>query len=244
MIEAFKEYYILFTIIFTFVFTFLQEKCIDKVISHISGPKSAKFSKWFNSLLYSYSRSEIENDCQWLRGILCLLVLIGSLCTNINLSAFNYFIPAIIFIYLVVIAPDLLRKSIWQLFYPRTSEIIIIAILTTLNILYHKPHFFYFSENLQEEEISQYMFPCVIIMLIVKVIPIVVSVIVLLLVKYLKIFTMTLLKHDNPSKYIAKYVLVASSSCLLSLGGIKVITWGKIVITESINNFVHSYLML
>lgn len=244
MTEVLEDYSVLFSIIFTFAFAFLQEEYINKVISRISGPRSAKCSKWFNSLLYSYSRSEIENDCQWLRGVLLLLILIGSLCSCINSSTFDYFIPIIIFISLVIISPDLLQKSVKQLFSFRTSEVIVIALLTGLNILYHKPNYVYFPEMLQEEEIIQYMFPVVITILIVKAIPFVISVIILSLVKCFKMFAMILLKHNNPSRYIVKYVLMASTSYLLSLGAIMLFSWGKPVITKSIYTFLHSYLTL
>lgn len=236
MIEAFEEYYILFTIIFAFIFTFLQEGCIDKLISHLSGSRSAKFGNWFNASLSSYSRSSIKNNCKWLRLILVLLIIIGSLCAYINLSVINYFIPAIILIFLIIISPELLEKSAKQLLAIRTSEIIAVVILTVLNILYHKPNLLYFPEIQSEEEVLQYMLPVIKIILMVKAIPFIIAIVVISLVQCSKIFTMILLKHDNPSKYIAKYVLSVGSSYLLSLGVTKLIIWGKPIILESIHD--------
>lgn len=237
MIEAFEEYYILFTVIFTFVFTFLQEGCIDKLISHLSGPRSAKLGHWFNASLSAYSRSSIENNCKWLRLILVLLIIIGSLCSYISSLAFNYFIPAIIFILLIIISPTLLEKSAKQLFAIRTSEIIFILVLTALNIWYNKANLLYFFEIQPEEEVLQYMLPALKIVFMVKVIPLIIAIIIISLVQCSKMFTMMLLKHDNPSNYTVKYVLSVGSSYMLSLGVTKLIIWGKPIILESIHDF-------
>lgn len=233
MIDALKDYYILFTIIFTFVFTFLQEKCIDKIMPYFSGPRSTKFSKWFNSLLYSYSRSSIESDTKWLRLLFITLIIVSSLCSFMISSTTDYFMPAIVFIFIVLTTPAMLEKTANQLFTISTFEIITIMILTIINIIYHKPNLLYFSEVQSEEEIFQYMLPIIEIILIVKVILFAIPFVITLLYKLSKIFTAILVRHDNPSKYIIKYILIAGSSYLLSIGSTMLIAWGESIASKA-----------
>ena len=233
MIDVFNNYLVLFTIIFTFVFTFLQEKIIDKVISKISGKWSVKMSKRINSFLLSYSRSSLENDCGILRKVLIILIIFWTLCSYINIPVFNYVIPAIILILLIVISPEMLNFSIQQLFSFKTYEVVIIMLVTACYLLYNTPNLFYASEVCQEQKVVQAVYYLVIISFVIKLIPIVIASVTQALVYGSKIFLMLLLRYDNPAKYIFKFVLTISSSYLLSLGGTTFIIWFKSVVSDA-----------
>lgn len=246
MIEAFNSYYALFTILFTFIFVFLQEEAIDKIISLISGPKCTQFGKWINNkVLYKYSQSTRKSNFKWLRIILSLLIF---LCPLFTLTFSYYFISCyilgIIIIILILASPSLIKLTCKNLIFPSPTELIIIIILTALNIVYHKPEYLFEHEVLQEKDIVPYLVPMFMISFLVKAISLLIFLTINSLISCSKYFTKLLLKHNNPSKYIAKYVLTASSSFFLALLGTKLITWGKIALLDIFNNFMHTYLML
>lgn len=245
MIEAFNGYYALFTILFTFMFVFLQEETIDKMFSLISGPKCTKCSKWFTNILYRYSQSRKESNFKWLRIILSLLILLYPFFTwAFSYDLTGYYIFAIIIIALILASPHLLELTWKYLFWPSSIEMFIISVLTALNIYYHKPDYLFNPGLLQENEAVQYLVPLFMAAFLIKGISLCVFFIFNSFIECSKYFTKILLKHNNPSKYIAKYTLTASSSYLLALLGGKLITWGEIAIVDAFNYFTHTYLML
>lgn len=245
MIEAFNGYCVLFTILFTFIFVFLQECAIDKVFSLISGPKCTKCAKWLNNTLYRYSLSTEESNFKCLRIALAVLFLLFpffTLAFGYNLT--GYYIFAIIIIALILASPHLLEFTWKHLFWLSPTEILIISVLTALNIYYHKPGYLLNPGLLQENEVAQFLVPLFMAVLLIKGISLCVFFILNSLLTCSKYFTKILLKHNNPSKYIAKYTLTVSSSYLLTLLGTKLIVWGKIAIIDAFNYFTHTYLML
>lgn len=111
-------------------------------------------------------------------------------------------------------------------------------------MVYHKPEYLFKHEILQEKDILPYLVPLFMTSFLVKGISLLIFLTTNSLISCSKYFTMILLKQDNPSKYIAKYVLTASSSYFLALLGTKLITWGKIALVETYDYFIHTYLML
>lgn len=244
MIEAFNGYYTLFTIVFTFMFVFLQEKTIDKIISLISGPKCTKVGIWVNKILDKYSQSTKESNIKWLHIILSVLIMLFPLFTLAFGHLIAWYTLAIIIIILIITSPSLIKLTCKHLFIPSPTEFIIIIILTALNIVYHKPEYLFKPEILQEKDILPYLVPLFMTSFLVKGISLLIFLITNSLISCSKYFTRILLKQDNPSKYIAKYVLTASSSYFLALLGTKLITWGKIALVEAYDYFIHTYLML
>lgn len=244
MTEAFNGYYTLFTIVFTFMFVFLQEKTIDKIISLISGPKCAIVAKWLNERIYEYSQSTKERNLKWLRIILSVLLALFPLFTLAFSHLIIWYTLIVVIIVLMIASPNLVKLTCKHLFVPSPTEFIIIIILTALNIVYHKPEYLFNNEILQEKDILPYLVPLFITFFLVKIISLLIFATTNSLIDCSKYFTKILLKHDNPSKYIAKYVLTASSSYFLTLLGTKLIVWGKIVLVDTYDYFIHTYLML
>lgn len=108
--------------------------------------------------------------------------------------------------------PSLIKLTCKNLIIPSPTEFIIIIILTALNIVYHKPEYLFEHEVLQEKDIVPYLVPMFMISFLVKAISLLIFLTINSLISCSKYFTKLLLKHNNPSKYIAKYVLTASSS--------------------------------
>ena len=211
MFDIFGGNFLLFSILFTFCFTFFVDKLSDCVASFFL-PKEGLANNWCKKMLILYSQSSAKSNSIWLFVVCVILAFIIDILNNLKLPQASIFTSLMFGLFVFMLAPSL-RKDFFNLL-KKVTPFVVMSIIGGYVLL--------------SSDTPDLKYKWILVLSIAYFVSIIFFSIlggfiwgftITQLIKFSKIFTKILLKNEDPSKYILKYILKSIISYVCAIGG-------------------------